>query len=167
MKYITALIIKFIMLTAVLWIVLGIFGVSFADILLTSIVLTGVSFIGDVFILPRVGNMVATLADFGLAFVMIWLMGSVLFEQPVRLGIASLISAMVIAAGEFVFHMYLLKQVVGNEQAVPENRYSMHQQNIMQTEFGSEPDIKPPKKDKLSGQNHKQRPKKRKKKNPY
>ena len=49
MKTITALILSLVMIVAVLWIVLGLYGASFANILLTSVLLTGVSFIGDMF----------------------------------------------------------------------------------------------------------------------
>ncbi len=167
MKTITALIIKFIMIVAVLWIVLGLFGVSFANILLTSVVLTGVSFIGDMFVLPRVGNVAATIADFGLALVLVWLVGTYFFNQPIRLGMAALLSAIILAVGEFVFHKYLQKQILIDEKVVPEKNFNSYQKNNMQTEFGSEVDIKKLVEDKPKDKSKKYRPKKRKKKNPY
>jgi hypothetical protein len=167
MKIVKALIPKFIMVTAVLWIVLGLFGVSLADILLTSVLLTGVSFIGDMFLLPRVKNIAVTIADFGLAFVLIWLVGTYFFEQPIRLGMATFISSIIIAAGEFVFHMYLQKQIFTDEKVVPEKNIRSYQKDNLQTEFGSEFDIKKPVEDKPKEKNFKHRPKKRKKKNPY
>lgn len=167
MKTITALIIKFIMITVVLWIVLGLYGVSFAGILLTSVLLTGVSFIGDMFLLPRIGNIAATIADFGLAFILIWLVSTYFVGQPVRSGMAAFISAIIIAVGEFVFHKYLQNQIFTDEKVVPEKDFSSYQRNNMQTEFGSEVDIKKPVEDKRKEKSYKHRPKKRKKKNPY
>ena len=167
MKTITALIIKFVMIVAVLWIVFGLYGASFANILLTSVLLTGVSFIGDMFVLPRVGNVAATIADFVLALILIWLVGTIFFEQPIQLGVATFISAIILAAGEFVFHIYLQKQIFTDEKVVPEKNFNSYQKNNMQTEFGSEVDIKKPVEDKPKAKSKKYRPKKRKKKNPY
>ncbi|MER2089739.1 MAG: YndM family protein, partial [Sporosarcina sp.] len=138
MKTITALIIKFIMITAVLWIVLGLYGVSFGDILLTSVLLTGVSFIGDMYLVPRVKNIAATIADFGLAFVMIWLVGTYFYERPIQLGMAAFLSTIIIAAGEFIFHKYLQKQIFADEKVIPEKTSSSYQKDNLQTEFGSE-----------------------------
>jgi Protein of unknown function (DUF2512) len=142
MKFLSALILKFVMVTAILWVVLGMFGVSFGNILFTSILLTVISLAGDMLVLPRIGNVVATIADFGLAFVLIWLVGSFLYEQPVRVGIAAFLSAIVIALGEFLFHMYLQNQYFTDEKPTPENTYILYQKDNLQTEFGSEYDIK-------------------------
>ena len=167
MKKITALVIKFIMILAVLWIVLGLYGVSFTNILLTSVLLTGVSFIGDMFVLPRVGNIAATIADFVIALILIWLVGTVFFEQPIKLGVATFISAIILVAGEYVFHMYVQSQIFTDEKVVPEKSISSYRKDNLQTEFGSEFDIKKPVEDKPTDKNYKHRPKKRKKKNPY
>ena len=112
MKYVTAVIIKFVMVTFVLWVILGgLYNVSFGDILTISILLTGVGFlVGDLFILPRVNNTVATLADFGLTLLGVWVLGALLFERPIPLGTAAFLSAVVFMVGEFFFHMYLQKQ---------------------------------------------------------
>lgn len=141
MKFLNALILKFVMVTAILWVVLGMFGVSFGNILFTSILLTVIALAGDMLVLPRIGNVVATIADFGLAFVLIWLVGSFLYEQPVRVGIAAFLSAIVIALGEFLFHMYLQNQYFTDEKPTPENAYILYQKDNLQTEFGSEYDI--------------------------
>ena len=60
---------KFIMMTALMWIFLSYFGFTFGNIIITSVLFTGISYVvGDLFILPRFGNGAATLADFGLAW---------------------------------------------------------------------------------------------------
>lgn len=76
MKHIVALLIKYTAITAVLLIILSIFkGISIPKVLLISLVLTGAAYlIGDLFILPKYGNMIATIADLGLSFFGIWLL---------------------------------------------------------------------------------------------
>ena len=141
MNTVRALIIKFIMITAVLWIVLGLYGFTFGDILVSSVLITGVSYIiGDRIILPRFGNVVATIADFGLVFVMLWSFGSYLFEPQEGLGTASFISALIIGIGEALFHRYLERDSPDDELTMPEDFESYR--NAMQTEFGTEEDIK-------------------------
>ncbi|QUW21070.1 YndM family protein [Sporosarcina sp. Marseille-Q4063] len=141
MNSIRALIIKFIMITAVLWIVFGLFGFTFGDILVSSVLLTGVSYIvGDRIILPRFGNVGATIADVGLAFVMLWFLGSFLFEPLAGLGTASFISAAIIGVGEFMFHRYLEREVLDDDVMVDKEFDSFR--HSMQTEFGSEEDFK-------------------------
>ena len=69
MKHIVALLIKYTAITAVLLIMLSIFqGISIPRVLLISLFLRGAYLIGDLFILPKYGNMIATMADFGLSF---------------------------------------------------------------------------------------------------
>jgi hypothetical protein len=143
MKILSSLIIKFVMVTAVLWIVLGIiFGVSFGDIFLTSMILTVISLAGDMFVLPKYGNVSATIADFGLSLVLIWLVGAFLYEQPIRLGMAAFVSAIMIAVGEFLFHKYIQKQLFTSKN--PSSEISLFQMANLQTEFASEHDIEKP-----------------------
>lgn len=145
MKYIKALLIKFIMMTAILWIVLGtFFGISFLDILTTSVVLTGISFIiGDLLILPKFGNMWATVADFGLAFFGVWALGSFLFEQPVSLETISFFLAVAITVGEFFFHGGLMKSLVLEGVSSTEKQdMGLFADKNLHAEFGSDRDIK-------------------------
>ncbi len=173
MRFLSALVIKFVMVTTVLWIVLGMFGVSFGDILLTSVLLTIISLIGDMFVLPRIGNVAATIADVGLAFVLIWLVGSFIYEQPVRVVSAAFISAIILAVGEFLFHKYMKNQFFASEKPRQENNLTSFQEDNLQTEFGTEFDIEEPvqkKPSKLDAKGKSKaviRPKKRRKKNPY
>ena len=143
MKYLSPLIIKFVMITAVLWFILGLFGVSFGNILLTGILLTLISLVGDMYILPKHGVFFATIADFEIALMLIWLVGTFLYEQPIRLGIAAFVSAIVITVGEYVVHKYLQKKY-SNKELISESYLSSIQKDNLQTEFGSEYDIEKP-----------------------
>ncbi|WP_409252887.1 DUF2512 family protein [Bacillus sp. SCS-153A] len=118
LEHVKALAIKFVMITVVLGVILtGIFGVEVADMLTVSLVLTlGAYILGDLMVFKRLNgdqtkrNTVAVLADAGLAFVLLWFMGTSMFpEQNVIL--SSLISAIVLAAGEWFFHKYLDNEI--------------------------------------------------------
>lgn len=112
MNHIKALTIKFISSLVLLYIVLGLlYDMSFSNVFLITLVLGLASYIiGDMFILPRSNNTVATLADFGLAFLVIWLMGESLTYGDSLLT-ASLIAAAGIALFEYFFHKYVSNQI--------------------------------------------------------
>ncbi|MFZ3577267.1 YndM family protein [Virgibacillus sp. DJP39] len=143
MEHLKAIIIKFVVVTAVLFVVLSLlFGVDFGEVLLISIVLTGASYlIGDLFVLPKTSNTVATLSDLGLAFFVIWIVGGGVIEEEISLVMASIISAIGIAAGEMFFHMYMEKDVLEQEHQRESNRMPRQE---FSTEFAEEdsPEIK-------------------------
>lgn len=140
MKHLVALLVKFLMITAVLAIILGfVYGVDFGDILAISFWLTLAAYlIGDLFVLPRFGNLVATLADFGLAYFGTWLLGNMFIDEPIRLGVASFLSAVLITVGEIFFHSYLVRNVLNEDQK--RNRPTMResQRPAFQTEVSDE-----------------------------
>ena len=117
MKHIKNLAIKFISICVVLFIILGLFyEMSFGNVLTISIVLTLAAYlIGDMFLLFRTNNTMATIADFGLAFLIIWLLGENLTHGD-SLMMPSLISAVCIALFEIFFHKYVSRQMaIANE----------------------------------------------------
>lgn len=122
MEHVKALLIKAVMTLAVLWIVLGAgYGMDFWPmILITTVVLGVISyFAGDLGILPAAGNMVATISDLVLTFLVVWLLGLLMTDiSGGTVAMAALISAVVIAVGEYLFHMYMLKSgPVAHERA--------------------------------------------------
>lgn len=122
MRHLLALGIKFVMVTVVLLIVLTwIFDVPFVDTLLISLALTALSYaMGDIMIFLNAGkpenqstrNTIATFADFVTAFLVIWLIGWLLTGQNIEMVTPALISALVISAGEWFFHVYVDQSVV-------------------------------------------------------
>lgn len=76
MEHVKALAIKGIMTIVILYLILGLgFNFSFENTLFITIVLGAVSYLlGDLFILPKTNNITATLADLGVAFLVVWLM---------------------------------------------------------------------------------------------
>ena len=121
MEHIKAILIKFVMITAVLGVILtGIFDISFTETLIISFILTlGAYVIGDMMIFRMSGdetehtkrNTIATLSDIGLSFVVIWLLSELMASGKDDLAMAAFISALLIGAGEWFFHVYLDKRV--------------------------------------------------------
>ena len=138
MNHVKALAIKFVMIAVVLLIILtGIYDVEFEKTLLISLVLTLLAYaLGDLMIFRKAGkqaqhnaanhnnstqnndredhnkrNLMATIADIVLAFLVIWLMGDALVENAEDIVQAALVSALVIGAGEWFFHKYLDRNV--------------------------------------------------------
>ena len=108
MRHIRNLTVKFIATFAVLYIILGIFyDMSFGNVLSISLVLTLAAYlIGDMLILPRTNNTVATIADFGLAFLVIWLMG-----ENITYGDSLIMPALISAAAIALFEAFLHKSI--------------------------------------------------------
>lgn len=96
---------KFVISLAILYIILGIgFDVSFGNVFLITLVLGVVSYVlGDRMLLSKTNNMTATIADFVLAFVVIYFMtdalttGNDVFE-------ATIYSAISLTIFEYFFH---------------------------------------------------------------
>ncbi|TWT06721.1 DUF2512 family protein [Planococcus sp. CPCC 101016] len=118
MKYIEAILIKFGMVFSVLFVVLGIaYGVRIFEIFILSLLITAIGFIGDLIIYPKTSNKVATGGDFILVFLIIWLGGLWLVENPdFSLVMPALYTAVLVAAGEWFFHIYLTKRVWGHKE---------------------------------------------------
>ncbi|OLS35146.1 YndM family protein [Bacillus sp. MRMR6] len=115
MNHIKALLIKFISTLALLTIILGLFfDMAFSNIFLITLVLGIAAYlIGDMFTLPRTNNLFATLADFGLAFFIIWIMSVNLTIGDGQL-LMSLFAALGVAVFEYLFHRYLANNILTN-----------------------------------------------------
>jgi hypothetical protein len=123
MKHVRALAIKFISTLVLLYIILGVFNdVAFRNVFLISLVVSIAAYlIGDMFILPRTNNTIATLADFGLAFAIIWFMSENLTYGDSMLGEA-FTSALALGLFEFMFHRYLANNILPDQES-GERRY--------------------------------------------
>lgn len=154
LKHVKALFIKFIASFVLLYMVLGVlYDMSFGNVFVITI-LVGVSsyLLGDMLILPRTNNTVATIADVGLAFFLIWYLGSVLTDGG-NMFYPSLISAIGLGLFEIFFHKYVLNRVFKNED-VSENisignlRYQTEASEELTPEFKNEKTYKKKKKQK-------------------
>ncbi|MEI3612862.1 DUF2512 family protein [Pseudogracilibacillus sp. SO30301A] len=141
MRRITAFIIKFIMMTFVLWIVLGLyFNVSFGSILVASIILTTVTFLVDIYLLPRIGNIMAAVGDFAIVYFGLWFIGRFILNEAfslISITNAAFMSALLILIGELFYHRYLLNVVFENVQD-DDKHYKQKEDKILQTEVANE-----------------------------
>ena len=117
MDHVKALGIKFIMIAVVLLIILTLlFDIPFMDTIWTSLVLTIFAYVLGDFILfrlapKRLRNIMATIGDLIIGFLVIWYMLIALTGANEKLAVGSIISAVVIAGGEWFFHKYLDRTV--------------------------------------------------------
>lgn len=136
MKHIVALLIKYTAITAVLLIMLSIFqGISIPRVLLISLFLTGAAYlIGDLFILPKYGNMIATMADFGLSFFGTWLLTSLFtnLDATRNIGLSSFIAALIIGGTEVFFHIYMKRLVLRNDDKLTNHNHIQHNKYAME-----------------------------------
>jgi hypothetical protein len=112
MKHTVVLAMKFISNVIIFTIALDLFfEASIADILSFSVLLTIVSyFIGDRILLSRVGNVNATIADFFLAYLIVWIFGNILLHSYLQVAWGSIITAILVAFSEVFVHRYILSQ---------------------------------------------------------
>src|SRR5699024_5094533 len=126
--------IKFVMILAILQIVFSGYNASQGAILAMSVILS-TSYIGDLFILPRMSNWLATIADFGIMFFGIWGLGFLLIPHHSPMVIPAYTAATLIAMGEILFHIQMRQHVIGGK---------VHRAQItrgtLQTEFSEELD---------------------------
>ncbi|MFD2924931.1 DUF2512 family protein [Halobacillus naozhouensis] len=111
MDHVKALAIKGVMTLLFLYVVLTLgFGVSFLNVLIVTIVLGAVSYLlGDLYLLIKTTNSVAATADVGLTFIIVWLLGMALTGLGTgTMAGAAAISAVIIALGEYFFHIYVV-----------------------------------------------------------
>lgn len=152
-KYGLPLLIKFFMIFFVLGVILWMFGMSFMNILLLSIVVTGISLVADWLILPRYGNVIATIVDFGIVFFVVLLGSAFLFGDGRGVGWAAFTPAIVVALGEAFFHKFYLKRFF--EDAYPaidatyekfdgKEQFDRAELEHLRTEFSNEFDIGSP-----------------------
>lgn len=110
MKTILAIIIKFVVTLAAAWISFSLFGyVAFYTVLIIAIAGTVLNYlIGDMLILPRLGNTITTVVDGLLSAVTAY---TVLYYSTVTYYTMTsiLIFAVIVAVAEIFFHMYLVK----------------------------------------------------------
>lgn len=109
MKNLTNLIIKAAMVGILLVLLIPVFGRStWSQTLITGLVLVVTSYVlGDLWILPKFGNVAAVSADFGVYALGIWAMTEALPQFILTTG-GYWIIALALTAGEWFFHQYLL-----------------------------------------------------------
>ena len=118
----------------ILFIILGLgFDVSFGNVFLISLVVSALGYLGDVTVLKKSNNTMATAGDFVLSFAVIYFMtdaltvGDDVFE-------ATLISAVSLAIFEYFFHQSVARSL---DQEKKEN-HEVRSTGQLQTEASEE-----------------------------
>lgn len=138
MQYAKAFLIKLVLTLGVLFVVLGLFfNASLADIIIIGLALTVIAFVGDMLVLPKVGNMIAAASDLLLAFLVVWGLGSILYDDGISLLSSAVLSSLFVAAGELYYHRYLRDHVFVNVDK-PNNTSRVNHSRQLQTEFAEE-----------------------------
>ncbi|MFY4777029.1 YndM family protein [Metabacillus sp. RGM 3146] len=154
MKHLTVLIIKFI--AAMIAFAVGLdlfFDATIVDILSFSFILTVFSYIlGDLIVLPALGNVPAAVVDFVLTYMSVWIFGSVLLNGYIQIAWGSVISAIIITAVEVPLHRYLLSNVIKRNVRDRNSGYGFNRKLAYGTEFSEENAI--PKKPKKEDSDH-------------
>src|SRR5690625_803764 len=144
--HIKALGIKFIYISIIIFSLFGIFyNVSVGKMFLMSVLVSGISYVlGDLMLYPRVGNLIASILDFGLAFLSIVTLGGLLISTTMPTTLASLAAAFFIMCIEPLFHAYMTERVFNPTKDFVKdpndllNIIQVHPQ--LQTEFAEETD---------------------------
>ncbi|MYL70507.1 DUF2512 family protein [Halobacillus litoralis] len=134
MTHVKLLALKFVITLGILFIILGLgFDVSFGNVFLISLVVSALGYLGDVTILKKSSNTMATAGDFVLSFAVIYFMtdaltvGDDVFE-------ATLISAISLAIFEYFFHQSVARSL---DQEKEEN-HEVRSTGQLQTEASEE-----------------------------
>ncbi|MFC3883922.1 YndM family protein [Bacillus songklensis] len=143
MKNTTVLLVKFI--SCIIAFAIGLdlfFDATIVDILSFSLVVTIISYIlGDRIILPHFGNTTATVVDFLLTYMSVWIFGNILLDNYLQIAWGSILSAIVITAAEIFVHRYLLKRIPAG-RTNERQQTSFNRRLAYGTEFAEEQDIR-------------------------
>jgi|GEM_PF-559108 len=119
MKHISAVLVKFVLFSFILGVILRLTtGLEGTEILMISAVVTALSyFVGDLLLLSRTNNTVATIVDAALSFVVIYL-----FNYWADIEWISVYDALICAAAIGVFEIFYHKFVV--KKVYPDRSYN-------------------------------------------
>ncbi|WP_208588659.1 YndM family protein [Gracilibacillus suaedae] len=139
MKHISALLIKFIASLVLLYLILGLmYGMTFGEVfLLTAVLGVAAYVIGDILILPRTNNTLATVADFFIAWLIIFMFVDGMAVTD-NIFTATTIAALAVGVFEIFFHRYLANQILPDNDKEAMGRPLQYQTEISD-ELGEQP----------------------------
>ncbi len=120
MEQLKAFVIKFIGVGVITFSIFGIFfNATIGRLLLMTLVVAGIIYIGDLFILPRINKAVAAVADFAAYFVLYLVLGNLVVEGTASILLPAFAAAYIAAAAEAVFHIYMMDRVHEPDRPAP------------------------------------------------
>ena len=120
MEQLKAFGIKFIGVGIITFGVFGIFSnATITRLLLMTLVVTGIIYLGDLFILPRMNQFVAIIGDFAFYFALYWLLGNMVVGDTAFIWLPAFAAAYLATAGEAVFHIYMMDRIHEPDRGAP------------------------------------------------
>lgn len=120
MNHLKAIAIKTVVILLIVWVVMSLLAdVATRDSIIAGLITTAALYLmGDMLVLRKFGNIVATIVDAGTAFLILWLYLSSMDYNDVLLW--SFISAALIGVFEYMFHQWLLREhIIPDERRMP------------------------------------------------
>ena len=138
MRHLKIISIKFIIITITVLSLFGIFDHAyFGNLVLIGLVTTLISYgLGDMFILRRFGNLIASISDFILTFFVYWILASIFIGQSQAIIVTSLAAAFFTTCVEPFIHVYILEQFSNFKGGKDHEAFGQ-----LQTEFAEDMDI--------------------------
>lgn len=134
MTHVKLLTLKFVVTLGILFIILGLgFDVSFGNVFLISLVVSALGYLGDVTILKKFNNTMATSGDFVLSFAVIYFMTDALTVGD-DVFVATMIATVSLAIFEYFFHQTVARSL---DQKKKEN-HKVRSTGQLQTEASEE-----------------------------
>lgn len=142
MKHLWSLLIKFTAIGTILFSIYGIFDPAMSVLFIMTVITTIVTyFLGDMVILPKLGNWAAIIGDLVISFLLVWGMSFLFLDTTFNRVTAAAISAASITAVEVLFHLYVKRHVFTNtaESYIP----AVSREDSYAAEFSEEISEKP------------------------
>lgn len=137
-----------IKLIGVLIVTLSVFSIFYEttllNLLMIGFIIASLSYLGDIFLLPKLNKMLAAALDFVAYFTLFWLFASFTITDGWTSVLPAFLAAYLATAAEAVFHIYMTEQVVEDkEKPIMIKQYQTEiaeEKNVETKENKQEPD---------------------------
>lgn len=120
MQILKAILIKVISVGVFTFSIYGIFHfASISRLLLMTLIVAGVTLVGDFFILPRINQAVAGLIDVVSLFVLYLILGNFVIGGTTSIVLPAFAAALFIGVAEQFFHMYMMDRIHNEDRSTP------------------------------------------------
>lgn len=122
MRHFIALLVKAVFITVIFFTILNFLNEypALETTILAIITIGALYIVGDLFILRVTNNIIATLADVGLCFFIVLVVGSLLYGVAVPFATALFVSFFV-GVGELFFHLFIGSEVLVKHKGIGED----------------------------------------------
>lgn len=111
-KYVWAFIVKFLGVGVLTFSLYGVFlHATINKLFLMTFIVSTATFIGDIFILPRINQAIAAVGDLVAYFVLFYVLGSLVVEPTISPLLPALTAAYFGGLAEMVYHIYVMDRL--------------------------------------------------------